>query len=389
MRKFAFLLSLTLALSLVLAACSPSVPTQTTAPTSPVGESTLPPVTTAEVTEPPVVVTEAPTAAMTEAPTIAATEAVTAPVATEAVTPAPVVIPGTGLQGDTLASTLLTQTVTASDGQQVGTVGDLAVNLNTTAVDYVILKQEPAEGSTNPTYVPVPWRAIQFTDQGAFLLIDSATLEGATTMDVRAAPIMIPSDWEAEFNAFWDEAVPAGETPMPVEPSGGIATTPTITSTGGVTGSTGITGTGTLTGTGTTTGTTSAGAGTTVTATEPISTSMQGIVLASSFMNMDLTGPNGQSIGKVSDMLINMSTGRVDYVLLQPGEALGLGTANFPVPLQALARDLSTQQFNLPVDLSKLTTAPTFDPSALPDFSQPGWDAQLRTFWQSLMTPSP
>ena len=79
-----------------------------------------------------------------------------------------------------------------------------------------------------------------------------------------------------------------------------------------------------------------------------------------------LTGTNvrnraGESLGDIKDFMIDLSTGRVQYAVLDFGGFLGIGDKLFAVPLEALRADTQSEQLVLDVDKARLEKAPGFD----------------------------
>jgi len=234
----------------------------------------------------------------------------------------------------------MNQTVTDSAGQTVGQVQDLAVNLANTQVDWVILKVN-TPGNGKPQYIPVPWRAFQLT-QGAApsLSVTNDQVQGATALDLKAVPVVIPQDWEDEFGAYWAGVI----TPT-------ATTTPTAEATG-----------------------------------TPQPGALTGVVLASDFVGKQLNGPANAAVGKTDDMIIDTANGQVLYLILTPNQGLGLTQKSILIPVQVLKWDAATRAASLSMAANQLAKAPGIDLSALPDFNSPELKSALTAFWAQFMT---
>lgn len=68
-----------------------------------------------------------------------------------------------------------------------------------------------------------------------------------------------------------------------------------------------------------------------------------------------------QHVGDVKDVMLNLNTGSVEYVVLSVGGFLGLGDKLFAVPLEAFDVDTANETFVLDVDKERLQNAPGFD----------------------------
>jgi sporulation protein YlmC with PRC-barrel domain len=81
----------------------------------------------------------------------------------------------------------------------------------------------------------------------------------------------------------------------------------------------------------------------------------------------------GQQLGRVENLMVDLSAGRIIAVIISTGEFLGLGDVLSAVPPTALR--FNPQHDTLQLDVSKETLAnsPHFKAGQWPDFSQPGY----------------
>jgi hypothetical protein len=89
----------------------------------------------------------------------------------------------------------------------------------------------------------------------------------------------------------------------------------------------------------------------------------------------------GEDLGKVSDIMIDIPTGRVAYAVLSFGGFLGMGDKLFAVPWDALEVDEDEKCFILNVDKRKLEQAPGFDKDNWPDMSDPSFISRVSEFY--------
>lgn len=71
---------------------------------------------------------------------------------------------------------------------------------------------------------------------------------------------------------------------------------------------------------------------------------------------------NGNSLGKVEDILLDVKTGKVTYLVLQRGGFLGIAAKHVPVPWKLVA-SASMDQLRLDAEESQLASAPTVSTS--------------------------
>ena len=70
---------------------------------------------------------------------------------------------------------------------------------------------------------------------------------------------------------------------------------------------------------------------------------------------------NGDSLGEIKEIMVDVPTGRVAYAVLSFGGFLGIADKLFAVPWSALTLDTDNKQFILDVDKDRLKDAPGFD----------------------------
>jgi sporulation protein YlmC with PRC-barrel domain len=85
----------------------------------------------------------------------------------------------------------------------------------------------------------------------------------------------------------------------------------------------------------------------------------------------------GEDLGKVEEIMIDLASGRVAYVVLSFGGFLGIGDKLFAVPWQALRIDEGEHEFVLDVDRNTLENAPGFDKDNWPDMADPSFGAAI------------
>ena len=96
---------------------------------------------------------------------------------------------------------------------------------------------------------------------------------------------------------------------------------------------------------------------------------------ASTLTGDSVRNPQNEDLGKVEDLMIDLESGRVAYVVLSFGGFLGMGDKLFAVPFGAMKLDTADHAFVLDVPKDRLKTAPGFDKSHWPDLT----DTDLRT----------
>lgn len=81
---------------------------------------------------------------------------------------------------------------------------------------------------------------------------------------------------------------------------------------------------------------------------------------ASSLLGSDVRNVQDKSLGKVSDLLIDLSRGVVRYVIVESGGAFGVGGKLFAFPLRDFGAGRRSDEVVLNIDEQKLKSAPGF-----------------------------
>ncbi|HEY3476812.1 MAG TPA: PRC-barrel domain-containing protein [Anaerolineales bacterium] len=360
MRKINLLLSTLVLAALLLAACG-AEETQTAVPT------TEPPILTEEPTEE-LIVTETPLATET---VMAGDQTATAG------------IPVTGENAPSRLSNQLNFDVWNQNGEQVGEVNDMILDLDNSRVAYVIVGTggflEIGEKD-----VLVPWNLLEVQaagsggpagDENAFILqADQALFENAPDVDLSAT---LPgrgepaADWDVDIRTYWETgALPATAVADATATLGPDNTaTPEATETLGATELQGV-----------------------VLASDVLGSAValnagQGEVQEQATATVDPTmatataGPDVADFdGVLEDMIVNIDAGDILYAVVNA--AFDEGERWIPIPLRAFQWDAANETFVINADPAMVQEAPFFEDDSWPDTTVEGWDDEFEAFWQ-------
>jgi len=83
---------------------------------------------------------------------------------------------------------------------------------------------------------------------------------------------------------------------------------------------------------------------------------------ASQLMGLEVIGRTGESFGKLTDLVIDSHSGKVEYGVVSSGGVLGLGAQLRAVPLTSLQQDMSggREQMKVDIDQARWIQAPVF-----------------------------
>jgi sporulation protein YlmC with PRC-barrel domain len=119
-----------------------------------------------------------------------------------------------------------------------------------------------------------------------------------------------------------------------------------------------------------------------MTMTSRMNTSDRRMVLsASTLIGEDVRNLQGEDVGHIKELMIDIRSGRVAYAVLSFGGFLGLGDKLFAVPWSALRLNQQDKVFILDVDKRRLEEAPGFDKDRWPDMADPAWSDTIDRYY--------
>jgi sporulation protein YlmC with PRC-barrel domain len=112
-------------------------------------------------------------------------------------------------------------------------------------------------------------------------------------------------------------------------------------------------------------------------------------VLSASTLTGDrVRNRDGEDLGKIEELMIDVINGRIAYAVLSFGGFLGLGDKLFAIPWDAMELRGDEHKFVLNVDKEVLRNAPGFDKDNWPDMADPDWGLNIyrhygvRPYWK-------
>jgi hypothetical protein len=101
-------------------------------------------------------------------------------------------------------------------------------------------------------------------------------------------------------------------------------------------------------------------------------------VLAASTLDGDrVRNSAGDDLGIVDEIMIDIPSGRVAYVVLSFGGVLGMGNKLFALPWESLRVDEDEKCFICDVDRQTLENAPGFDKNNWPDMAESAFASRV------------
>lgn len=102
---------------------------------------------------------------------------------------------------------------------------------------------------------------------------------------------------------------------------------------------------------------------------------------ANTLINEDVVNAQGENLGDIKEIMLDMQTGKVAYAVLSFGGVFGIGEKLFAVPWTALTLDTINKSFVLNVTKEQLKNAPGFDKDDWPDMNDATWAGRINSFY--------
>lgn len=111
-------------------------------------------------------------------------------------------------------------------------------------------------------------------------------------------------------------------------------------------------------------------------------------VRASTLEGMTVKNQQGETLGEIEDLMLDVQDGRIAYVVLDFGGWFDVGGKHVAAPWNALALKPGAQDIILNVDKEKLRQAPSFERTYTPDVVERAWLVDVYKFYGAPPHPS-
>ena len=88
---------------------------------------------------------------------------------------------------------------------------------------------------------------------------------------------------------------------------------------------------------------------------------------ASSLAGDKVVNSAGKHMGEIKDIMLDMESGKIDYIVIEFGGFLGLGVKYFAIPFRLIKLDAAERRFIFEQDREILEKAPGFNMDHWPD----------------------
>lgn len=105
------------------------------------------------------------------------------------------------------------------------------------------------------------------------------------------------------------------------------------------------------------------------------------VLTASSIIGDEVESPDGNNLGEIKDIMLDIRNGGIEYVILQFGGFLGIGSKYFAIPFESLTINEDRHVFILNKDKSFLEKAPGFDKDHWPETNSEHY-TDVNEYWE-------
>ena len=105
------------------------------------------------------------------------------------------------------------------------------------------------------------------------------------------------------------------------------------------------------------------------------------VMAADTLQGDKVVNRQGDDLGKIEDIMIDVPSGHVAYAVLSFGGIMGIGDKLFAIPWSALTLDADRECFVLDIDEQRLKNAPGFDKDHWPSMADTTWASEIYTYY--------
>jgi sporulation protein YlmC with PRC-barrel domain len=107
------------------------------------------------------------------------------------------------------------------------------------------------------------------------------------------------------------------------------------------------------------------------------------VMAADTLTGDDVYNDADQKLGEITDIMIDVPTGRVAYAVMSVGGVLGIGSKLLAIPWSALRLDTDRKCFRLNATLERVENAPGFDKDHWPEMADQQWALDIHAQYQA------
>jgi sporulation protein YlmC with PRC-barrel domain len=113
------------------------------------------------------------------------------------------------------------------------------------------------------------------------------------------------------------------------------------------------------------------------------------LLSASSLSSDDVYNPQGEKLGSIKELMLDINEGKICYAVLSFGGFLSMGEKLFAVPWSALTVDTHNKRLVIDADEARLKNAPGFDADHWPNMADASWSKSIHSYYGTSHLGSP
>ncbi|AZW18693.1 PRC-barrel domain-containing protein [Bordetella hinzii] len=106
------------------------------------------------------------------------------------------------------------------------------------------------------------------------------------------------------------------------------------------------------------------------------------VMAAGTLQDNDVYNSEGEMLGSIQDIMLDVPHGRIAYAVLSRGGVLGLGDKLYAIPWSALTLDTDRKCFVLDVSAERFKADKGFDKDNWPAMADEGWARQTYAYYE-------
>lgn len=105
------------------------------------------------------------------------------------------------------------------------------------------------------------------------------------------------------------------------------------------------------------------------------------VMAASTLKGTTVVSSDGADVGNISDIMIDVRSGRIAYAVLSEGGFLGMGTSLHAIPWNALTLDTDAECFHVSIAAQRIKDDPGFHKDHWPSMADASWGATVHQYY--------
>lgn len=105
------------------------------------------------------------------------------------------------------------------------------------------------------------------------------------------------------------------------------------------------------------------------------------VMAASTLASDRVLSSDGEEVGKIKDIMLDVQGGRIAYAVMSSGGFLGIGDKLMAIPWSALTLDTNRKCFLLAMPADRVKNAPGFDKDHWPAMADRTWASSVHQYY--------